>query len=93
MQRSCKLHRVEVLGNFSTVEEVKTAIQSVYVCTLPTFPIPSPLHFNVTDAPLCRKFATCGISTQLIQHIPIFEQLIKLILTAICLLPQVANLP
>jgi len=39
-----------VLGNFSNVEEVKTAVQSVYVCLLPTFPIPSPLHFNVTDA-------------------------------------------
>ncbi len=39
-----------VLGNFSTVEEVKTAVQSIYVCTLPTFPIPSPLHFNITDA-------------------------------------------
>jgi choloylglycine hydrolase len=39
-----------VLGNFSTVEEVRTAVQSVYVCFLESFPIPSPLHFNVTDA-------------------------------------------
>ena len=39
-----------VLGNYSTVEEVKTALQSVYVCFMESFPVPSPLHFNVTDA-------------------------------------------
>jgi len=39
-----------VLGNFSTVEEVKIAVQSVYVCEFKKFPIPSPVHFNVTDA-------------------------------------------
>ncbi len=39
-----------VLGNFSTVEEVKIALQSVYVCELKTFFAISPLHFNVTDA-------------------------------------------
>ena len=39
-----------VLGNFSTTEEVKTALSSVYVCQPASFAKISPLHFNITDA-------------------------------------------
>ena len=38
-----------ILGNFSTVEEVRAAVSSVYVCQNATIGV-SPLHYNITDA-------------------------------------------
>ncbi|MFK5855973.1 MAG: choloylglycine hydrolase family protein [Bacteroidota bacterium] len=39
-----------VLGNFSSVEEVKSALKSVYVCQIKSLSSISPLHYNITDA-------------------------------------------
>lgn len=38
------------LGNFSTTEEVKKALSTVYVCQPASFAKISPLHFIITDA-------------------------------------------